>query len=164
MSKYNAGTSAALWLCVAMGCISVLSNLVVYCMYFRSNNEPPPKPTLGSHLRGFARAVAPKPAGKCEQWKMPASLWPVIYGIKAQYFAAYAFIAFSSILFREKFGFSSFEASVCTGYLSLVAGIMGPFFGPFSDKYGNRSLMLAIFMIPTVVGFVLLVCHASCAF
>ena len=79
-----------------------------------------------------------------------------VYGIKAQYFAPFGFTAFSNEIYSTKFGQSRSQASLLSGIISLVAGALGPLFGPLSDKYGKRSLSLASACLLSVIGFAIL--------
>ena len=112
--------------------------------------------TIGSQIRAFGRATAPQQPGQCAKWKLPPSFFLACIGIKAQYFAPFGFTAFSNKIYATKFGQSQAEASFLSGFISLIAGLLGPVCGPVSDKYGQRAGSLAAFTVLSALGFVFL--------
>jgi nitrate/nitrite transporter NarK len=73
-----------------------------------------------------------------------------------QYFAPFAFTAFSNEIYENKFGFSAANASFLSGVMNLIGGFVGPIAGPASDYLGFRALSLAGFGCLNVIGFTLL--------
>jgi MFS family permease len=78
-----------------------------------------------------------------------------IYGINAQYFALFGFAAFSNEIMQKSL-ISHVETSLMSGIISLVAGILGPITGIFSDAYGRSSPSLVVACLVSMVGFAIL--------
>ena len=133
----NDGTSYALWITVWLGIASTFSNCVVkYAMVTEqatAENSADQKSIQGQ-IRAFGRATAPLPPGSCAKWQLPLSFYLACVGIKAQYFAPFGFTAFSNTVYGDKFGQTKADASFFSGVISLVAGLLGPIMGPWSDK------------------------------
>lgn len=153
--SYNDGTFWALMFCVLAGFCSILSNLVVYFFFMADVNKPPPV-TLASQIRGFARSITPQPPDACAKWKLPASFYVCLFGIQSVYFAPFSFTAYSNKIYAFRFGASPAQASFFSGVMNMLGGILGPLLGPFSDKVGKRALLLALFGIFAVIGFIML--------
>jgi len=157
------GTSFALWMCAVLGGVSTLSCIITYCSMRKESvksEELSDQRTVTKVLQAFSRATAPRITG-CNKWQLPISFFFACYGIKAQYFAPFGFTAFSNEIYADKFSLTRAQASLHSGIISLIAGLMGPVMGPASDKYGQRSLSLAVAFLLSLVGFVILAASTS---
>ena len=96
-------------------------------------------------------------------WKLPLSFYLSTFGIQAQYFAPFAFTAFSVKIYVQKFGMSTAEAANLSGIMDLFGGLLGPAAGPFSDWLGLRAASLSFFGLFTVAGYALLAAGARTA-
>ena len=96
-------------------------------------------------------------------WKLPLSFYLSTFGIQAQYFAPFAFTAFSVKIYVQKFGMSTAEAANLSGIMNLFGGLLGPVAGPLSDWLGLRAASLSFFGLFTVAGFALLAAGARTA-
>ena len=107
-TAYNEGTAAALWFCFYCALASLAANIYVLLAYMRgdgpaaagatASNEAAgePSPTrLAAKLRALSHAVKPRAPGRWADWKLPLSFYLSTFGIQAQYFAPFAFTAFS---------------------------------------------------------------------
>jgi nitrate/nitrite transporter NarK len=165
IDDYEKGTSFALWMCVVLGVVSLLASTIVYFSMKKENltvsaEENSDQKTVSKVIRSFAKATTPKVPG-CRRWMLPLSFFLACYGIKAQYFAPFGFTAFSNKIYKEKFGQTSSVASFQSGFISLLAGLMSPFMGGLSDRFGKRSLGLVIASSLSVVGFGVLALSSS---
>lgn len=154
----NHGTTVALWMCAVLGGVSLVSSIIVYISMKKENasvEEISDQATITKVTRALAKATTPRMVG-FQKWKLPCSFFFAVYGIKAQYFAPFGFTAFSNIIYYDKFGQSRGQASLLSGIISLVAGLLGPFFGFFSDWFGRRSLSLAVACLVSLIGFAIL--------
>eukprot|EP01023_Acetabularia_acetabulum_P040733 TRINITY_DN3953_c0_g1_i2.p1 TRINITY_DN3953_c0_g1~~TRINITY_DN3953_c0_g1_i2.p1 ORF type:complete len:642 (+),score=137.09 TRINITY_DN3953_c0_g1_i2:61-1986(+) len=152
------GTIFALWFCFALAVLSLVANIIVWIYMAMTHRTCPKRTTLSiaSGVRQYTKAITPQPLQK--PWlisTLPLSLIPAVLGIQAFYYPTFAFTAFSVDLFITRFGTGQFEASVLSGAMSLIGGLCGPFFGPLSDYFGGRALSMALWMIPSVVAFLL---------
>mmetsp|Transcript_17005 Transcript_17005/g.39237 ORF Transcript_17005/g.39237 Transcript_17005/m.39237 type:complete len:592 (-) Transcript_17005:751-2526(-) len=164
-SNENDGTSFALWMCFLLALVSLFSCIIVKWSMSReaehaaeqaSAEAQSDQATITKTIRAFAKATTPVAPLGCEKWKLPFSFYLAAVGIKAQYFAPFAFTAFSNEIYKGKFGQTSTQASFQTGVISLVAGLLGPPMGALSDKYGARAPSLMVASLLSVVGFVVL--------
>ena len=155
----NDGTTLALWMCAVLAAVSLASCIIVHCLMVHESNvsaeEQSDQATVSKMVRAFARATTPKLVG-LQKWKLPLSFYFAVFGIKSQYFAPFAFTAFSNEIYSDKFDLSRSQSSLFSGIISLIAGVLGPIMGPVSDKYGKRSLSLATACLLSVVGFAIL--------
>jgi len=155
----NTGTTFALWMCGVLGLVSLVTAIIVHISMRKEKNvsaeEQSDQATISKMVRAFGKATTPRVVG-IQKWKLPASFYFAIYGIKAQYFAPFGFTAFSNEIYSDKFDQSRSEASLLSGIISLVAGFLGPFMGAISDKYGKRSLSLAFACLLSLIGFAIL--------
>lgn len=154
----NDGTTFALWMCVVLGFVSIISCVITSISMTKENissEEQSDQNTITKVIRGFAKATTPELPG-CRKWMLPVSFFFAVFGIKAQYFAPFQFTAFSNEIYRIKFERSGSEASFLSGFISLVAGLMSPVMGEMSDRIGKRSPCLAFGSFLTVIGFFLL--------
>ena len=155
----NTGTTFALGMCAVLGFVSLLAAIIVHISMRREKNvsaeEQSDQATVTKMVRAFAKATTPRVVG-IHKWKLPASFFFAVYGIKSQYFAPFGFTAFSNEIYSDKFDQSRSQASLLSGIISLVAGVLGPIFGPISDKYGKRSLSLAVACLLSLIGFAIL--------
>ena len=153
----NDGTTFALWMCVVLGAVSIVTCVITYLSMKKetenlSSEAQSDQKTITKVIRGFAKATTPELPG-CRRWMLPASFFFAVFGIKAQYFAPFSFTAFSNEIYRDKFGKSKSQASFLSGFISLVAGLMSPAMGELSDRIGMRSPCLTIGSLLSVVGF-----------
>jgi len=159
VGNYNDGTTFALWMCAVLGVVSLVTSIIVHLLMTREKNvaaeEQSDEATVKKMIRAFARATTPRLAG-LQKWKLPASFFFAVFGIKSQYFAPFGFTAFSNEIYSNKFGQSRSQSSLLSGVISLVAGALGPIMGPLSDRYGKRSMSLAVVSLLSGVGFVIL--------
>ena len=151
------GTAFALWMCVALGVVSLVTSTIVYFSMSKekrdeSSEENSDQKTVSKVIRAMARATTPKVPG-CQRWLLPTSFFIACFGIKTQYFAPFGFTAFSNKIYKEKFGQKNRVASFLSGFISLLAGLLSPFVGDLSDRIGKRSLCLALGSFLSVVGF-----------
>lgn len=154
----NHGTTISLWICTVLGGVSLLASIIVYISMEKEQSsveEQSDQATITNVMRALAKATTPRMVG-IQKWKLPCSFFFAIYGIKAQYFAPFGFTAFSNVIYYDKFGQSREQASLLSGIISLVAGLLGPFFGFFSDWFGRRSLSLAVACVVSLIGFAIL--------
>jgi len=154
----NHGTTVSLWICAVLGGVSLVASIIVYISMEKekaSVEEVSDQATITKVMRGLAKATTPRMVG-FQKWKLPCSFFFAVYGIKAQYFAPFGFTAFSNVIYYNKFGQSREQASLLSGIISLIAGLLGPFFGYFSDWFGRRSLSLAAACLLSLVGFAIL--------
>ena len=159
----NEGTTFALWMCFVLAIVSLVACIITKISMKKesaataaSSEQQSDQLTISKTMRAFARATTPKAPVGCEKWKLPVSFYFACIGIKAQYFAPFGFTAFSNKLYADKFGQTKAQASLQTGIISLVAGLLGPPMGSLSDKYGHRSASLVIACLVSAVGFAVL--------
>jgi len=153
--EYNDATTTALYACLVCTILSLTSNIIIYAQFLSGDSKPKP-PTLASQLRAFSGAITPQSPSSWAQWKLPLSFYLACYGIQAQYFAPFAFTAFSMKIYTVKFGATASSAAFLSGVMNVMGGCLGPILGPVSDKFGKRALMLGGFGIPTILAFILL--------
>jgi len=155
----NDGTAFALWMCAVLAFVSLATSILVHCLMVHESNvsaeTQSDQATVSKMIRAFAKATTPRLAG-LQKWKLPLSFFFAVFGIKSQYFAPFAFTAFSNQIYSDKFEQSRSQSSMFSGVISLVAGVLGPIMGPLSDKYGKRSLSLATACLLSLVGFAIL--------
>lgn len=155
----NKGTTFALWMCAVLGFISLSASVIVHLLASKENlaasEEQSDQATVSKMVRAFAKATTPRFVG-WQKWKLPLSFYIAVFGIKAQYFAPFGFTAFSNEIYADKFTQSRAQSSFFSGFISLLAGALGPCMGPLSDKYGQRSLSLAFVCSLAMVGFAVL--------
>jgi len=155
----NDGTTFALWMCAALGVVSLAACTLVHMLVLPEKNvsaeEQLDQVTVSKMVRAFAKATTPRLAGT-QKWKLRILFFFAVFGIKAQHFAPFAFAAFSNETCSTKFGQSRSQSSMFSGITSLVAGVLGPLFGPLSDKCGKRSLSLAAACSLSMIGFAIL--------
>jgi MFS family permease/Ca2+-binding EF-hand superfamily protein len=151
---YAFATVMALGVCVVGGMMSLATNLYIYFGYMMA--ELPPPITLGSQIRGFAGAITPVSPNCADKWKLPVGFYVCLFGIISEYFAPFMFTAYSNKIYMLRHGASASAASFYSGVMNLFGGLLGPVFGPMSDKYGQRGAMLAGFGLFQMVGFLLL--------
>lgn len=165
---YNKGTGMGLWFCFYCAVASLAANVYVWLVYMRGDGpaagagagaaegaDASPR-RLAAKLRELSGAVRPRAPGKWADWKLPLSFFLSTFGIQAQYFAPFAFTAFSVKIYSSKFGMSATEAANLSGIMNLFGGLLGPVAGPFSDWLGLRAASLSAFGLFTVAGFALL--------
>jgi nitrate/nitrite transporter NarK len=154
-SDGNDGTTFALWMCVVLGGVSIVTCVITYMSMKKENissEEQSDQKTVTTLVRTFARATTPQIPG-CKRWLLPLSFFFACFGIKAQYFAPFGFTAFSNEIYKTKFDRSSSQASFLSGFISLVAGLMSPLMGDLSDRIGRRSPCLALGSLFSMIGF-----------
>eukprot|EP01025_Chloroclados_australasicus_P065719 TRINITY_DN8958_c0_g1_i1.p1 TRINITY_DN8958_c0_g1~~TRINITY_DN8958_c0_g1_i1.p1 ORF type:complete len:659 (+),score=60.69 TRINITY_DN8958_c0_g1_i1:1-1977(+) len=152
------GTVGALWFCFFMSVLALASNMVIliYMQIKRKSQQVRPKKSVAQTIRAYARAITPKPPTPTSQFfKLPLSFIPAIFAIQSFYYPPFSFTAFTVDMFTTRFQKSESMASFLSGSISLISGICGPFFGPLSDFMGNRALVMALWMIPCTVAFML---------
>jgi hypothetical protein len=152
---YNQGTAKALWFCFYLALASLASNLLAWRMHMRNDSgassealaggESTQTSSIAVRLRALAGTITPKPPGACAEWKLPCSFYLSTFGIQAQYFAPFAFTAFSVKIYHSKFGLSVSDASNLSGIMNLFGGLLGPIAGPLSDWLGYRAASLSAF-------------------
>lgn len=163
-SDSNSGTTFALWMCVVLGVVSLVSTVIVYFSMTKEKQRLSAKAsaeacsdqaTVSRAIRAFGKATSPK-VPSLQRWCLPLAFYLACYGIKAQYFAPFGFTAFSNNIYKSKFRQSARSASFLSGFISLVAGLMSPGIGELSDRTGQRSLGLALGSSLSAIGFLLL--------
>lgn len=149
-------TNAALWFIVIMGVVSLGTSAIVWFYIWKRRHIKKDVPSAAAMLKAFATKMVPRLPKKGLDFKLPSSFFVAIFGIKAFYIPLFSFTAFSIEIFTgPKFGMSIDQAAFMSGFISLLAGLSGPFFGPLSDYLGRRSISCAVFMAPAVVAFCL---------
>lgn len=163
-SPAEEGLGETMWvICLFVG-VSIVSNIVV-CSYIRRSNakskDEANRINIAKALRSWTADLTPKIPRKCGDWVMPLGFYFSIYAIQSFYFALFSFTAFSVKIFSERNGLGVKEAAFMSGLPSLIAGIMGPLTAPLTDILGKRSILLSLSLMPTTIGFLILVFSSS---
>jgi len=159
----NKGTSFALWMCFFLAVMSLVACIITQISMMKASaaaaatsEERSDQITITKHVRAFAIATTPRAPIGWRKWMLPFSFYFACIGIKAQYFAPFGFTAFSNKIYAEKFRQTKAQASLQSGVISLIAGLLGPPMGALSDKCGKRSMSLFFACLLSMFGFIIL--------
>ena len=162
----SAGLGETMWaICVFVG-ISIGANMLVLAYIgisaaSKSAQSSSDRVNIASSLRSWTTNLTPQVPRKCGDWIMPLGFYFSIYAIQSFYFALFSFTAFSVKIFSERNGLDVKQAAFMSGLPSLIAGILGPITAPLTDILGRRSLLLSVSLLPTTIGFLVLVFSTS---
>jgi nitrate/nitrite transporter NarK/Ca2+-binding EF-hand superfamily protein len=151
----NYSTSAAMYFPFLLAVCALAASLAAHFYIKAARAALAKNVTPAKVFSAMTSRILPRGPSKLEDFKMPIAFWAVALGVKSFYLAPFGFTSFSNTMFVDRFGLDASRASLLTGGIHLLAGMTGPFFGPLSDKLGNRSLLLCFFLALAAVAFAL---------
>jgi MFS family permease len=125
---------------------TIASYIVVAAMKFENNKMiHSAQGATTTMFAAFGRAVIPREGDSILRTLigLPPAFYLAVLGNKAINFFFNTFSLFSTVIYIERFGLSASQASLATGLATLLAGLLSPFVGLGTDKFGKRSRLLA---------------------